>query len=186
MDTLFIGSLYWHLLPQPKPLSLLAALFVCCLKAHIHAGSSEKMHLCCLPNSFAYPASSVSFCLSTIFCVLFLSDPFLDLWDLLLLVVMVGLGSRVMQLWDYSSGLIDSDRLNNQYMHGRFRGKHMQHFILFQKLEANHSMACSKAFGYIFLFFLKSVQSLYMQGQISGSCCISLLWPRSKALKGFQ
>ncbi|MEQ2228503.1 hypothetical protein ILYODFUR_009611 [Ilyodon furcidens] len=110
MDTLFIGCLCWHLLPQLKLLPLLTALFVCSFNAPIHAGSSAES------KSFSVPASYVSFLLSIVLCVLFLSDPFLNLWDLLLVVVMVGFGARVMQPWDYSSGQIDSDKLNNQYM----------------------------------------------------------------------
>lgn len=48
---------------------------------------------------------------SFVLSVLLLSDSFLDLWELPLVVVLVGSGVRVMQPRDYSMGQIESDRL---------------------------------------------------------------------------
>lgn len=73
----------------------------------------------CQSNSFTSTAPSISSC--HCFSVLLLSKPFLDLWDLLLVVVMVGFEVRVMQPWDYSMGQIKLDRLKLQYIGQRFR-----------------------------------------------------------------
>ena len=65
-------------------------------------------------NCFTSTAPPISSSLFIVLCVLLLSDPFLDLWDLPLVVMMVGSGVRVMQPWDYSTGQIESDRLKLQ------------------------------------------------------------------------
>lgn len=61
----------------------------------------------CQSNSFTSTAPPILSCLFIVLSVLLLSDPFLDLWDLPLVVVMVGLGVRVMQ-----PGIIPWDKLS--------------------------------------------------------------------------
>lgn len=70
----------------------------------------------CQSNGFTSMTSSVSSYLFIVLFVLLLSGPFLDLWDLPLVVVMMGLRVSVMQPCDYYMGQIESDRLKGQYI----------------------------------------------------------------------